>query len=263
MTSSYLPQSIALALGVCVSASVWATDNEVELGSETDRTSYALGYQIGSDFQRQSIELNDEAMVQGIADALSGASSLMSEESMRATLIELKRKVVGQERSAPQLVRSSAKGVAKLDVHEAVTGNAPFAQPHAQRPAAKPTDGAREFFEKNAKQEGMVTLPSGLQYRVLKAGAGKQPKETDNVALIYRGTLVNGNEFGNTYQAGKPVPKTFAVNSLVPGMREAVSHMNEGAKWQVFVPPQLGFNASTPLYRKITVFDVELVAVNP
>ncbi len=263
MKSSYLQQSIALALGVCVSASVWA-DDDMALGSETDKTSYALGYQIGGDLQRQRIDLNEDALVQGVADARSGTSSRMSEDAMRATLIELKRRVVSQERSTmPQLVRSSAKGATVPDVHEAVTSNAPLAMPHAKRQAAKPTEGATRFFEKNAQQEGMVTLPSGLQYRVVKAGAGKQPKETDNVALIYRGTLVNGNEFGNSYQAGKPMPKTYAVNSLVPGMREAISHMNEGAKWQVFVPPQLGFNASTPLYRKITVFDVELVAVNP
>ncbi len=98
---------------------------------------------------------------------------------------------------------------------------------------------------------------------MLKDGTGKQPQETDKVALIYRGSFINGNEFGNTDQEGKPVPKTFPLTSLVPGMREAISHMNEGAKWQVFVPPQLGFDASTPLYRKVTVFDVELVAVNP
>jgi FKBP-type peptidyl-prolyl cis-trans isomerase len=201
--------------------------------------------------------------VRGIADAQKGASSLMTEEDMHATLIELKHKVVAQERAAmPAIVKSSTQGAAVPQAQEAVLTNA-AALPHAKRSAAKTTEGAREFLEKNAKAKGVVTMASGLQYRVLKDGTGKQPKETDKVSLIYRGTLVNGNEFGNTYQEGKQAPKVFPLVSLVPGMREAISHMKEGAKWQIFVPPQLGFDASTPLYRKVTVFDVELVAVNP
>ncbi len=264
MKSSILQQSIALALGACVSANVWAADNGVELRSETDKASYALGYQIGGDFQRQKMELNEAAVVRGIADARSGAASLMSEESMRTTLIELKRKVVEQERAAmPQIVRSSAKASDLTEAQEAVAGKTATAFPHARRAAAKTTEGAKEFLEKNAQQKGVVMLQSGLQYRVLKDGTGRQPQEADKVALIYRGSFVNGNEFGNTDQEGKPAPKVFPLTSLVPGMREAVSHMKEGAKWQVFVPPQLGFDASTPLYRKVTVFDVELVAVNP
>ncbi len=262
MRTNYLKQSFTLAVAACVSATVWAAGNEMELKSETDKASYALGYQIGGDFRRQKMDLNEAAVVRGIADARAGSPS-MSEESMRATLIELKRKVVAQERAAmPEIVKSSAKDAAVPQAQEAVVTNV-AALPHARRAAAKTTEGAREFMEKNAQQKGVVMLPSGLQYRVLKDGAGKQPGETDKVSLIYRGTLVNGNEFGNTDQAGKPAPKIFPLTSLVPGMREAISHMKEGSKWQVFVPPQLGFNASTPLYRKVTVFDVELVAVNP
>ncbi|HEY5911510.1 MAG TPA: FKBP-type peptidyl-prolyl cis-trans isomerase N-terminal domain-containing protein, partial [Verrucomicrobiae bacterium] len=100
MKSSILQQSIALALGACVSAGVWAADNGMELKSETDKASYALGYQIGGDFRRQKMDLNEAAVVRGIADARAGTASQMSEESMRATLIELKRKVVAQERAA-------------------------------------------------------------------------------------------------------------------------------------------------------------------
>ncbi len=237
----------------------------MQLKSDTDKASYALGFQIGGDFRRQKMDLNEAAVMRGIADARKGASSLMTEEAMHATLVELKRKVVAQERAAmPQVIKGSANvtGAAELQKGGAAENTAQT-QPHARRLAATTTEGAREFMEKNAKQKGIVTLPSGVQYRVLKEGAGKQAKEEDKVALIYRGTLINGKEFGNTDQDGKPVPKTFPVASLVPGMREAISHMKEGAKWQVFVPPQLGFDASTPLYRKVTIVDVELVAVNP
>lgn len=264
MKSSILQQSIALALGACVSASVWAGGNAMELKSDTDKTSYALGYQIGGDFKHQKMDLNEAAVVRGIADARKGTASLMTEEAMHATLVELKRKVVEQERTAmPQIVKSPAKTTAAADVQKGTVGNAAQPLPHARRLAATTTESAREFMEKNAKQKGVVTLPSGVQYRVLKDGSGKQPKEQDKVALIYRGSLINGKEFGNTDQNGKPVPKVFPLTSLVPGMREAISHMKEGTKWQVFVPPELGFDASTPLYRKVTIVDVELVAVNP
>lgn len=273
MMNTKLRQSLALAIGVCVSAVVWAADDGVELKSETDMTSYALGYQIGGDLQRQKMDLNATAVVRGIADARAGTAPLMTEQSMRATLIELKRKIVAQERAAmPQIVAApqieqqidkSAGAAAAPDTTRTVLPNSAAAPAHARRAGAKTTAGAKEFFQKNAKRQDVVTLPSGVQYRVLKGGTGKQPEATDKVALIYQGTFANGNEFGNTEQDGKSAPKLFSVASLVPGMREAVSHMKEGAQWQVFVPPELGFDASTPLYRKITVFDVQLVAVNP
>jgi FKBP-type peptidyl-prolyl cis-trans isomerase FklB len=234
----------------------------MELKSETDRESYALGYQIGGDFQRNKMDLNAAAVIRGIADARAGNASLMTDKEMRSTLIELKRKVVAQERAAlPQIDKSSAMVIQPDAQAEPKIATATAA--HARRGAPKTTPGAREFLRKNAQREGIATLPNGLQYRVIKDGSGKQPQATDNVALIYRGTLVNGNEFGNTDQDGKSAPKTFSVASLVPGMREAVTRMKEGAQWQVFVPPQMGFGAGTPLYRKVTVFDVQLVAVNP
>ncbi len=264
MKNAYLRQSLALAAAVCTSASVWAAGNG-ELKSETDKISYALGYQIGADFRQQQVDLNNAAVLQGIADARSGAASQMSEEAMHAMLIELKRKIVARE-AAPEIAKGT-EGEAAVQAagqsNGAATSKPTTALPHAKRATARTTEGAREFLEKNAKQQGVLTLASGVQYRVLKDGAGKQPKEGDKVALIYHGALVNGSEFGNTDKDGKPSAKVFPLTSLVPGMREAISHMSEGAKWQVFVPPQLGFDATTPLYRKVTVFDVELVAVNP
>lgn len=253
---------LALAVGVGFSIVAWASGDEMELKSDTDRESYAVGYQIGGDFQRQKMDMNTAAVARGIADAQSGAAPLMTEQAMRTTLIELKRKVVAQERAAPLQI-DKRKDVASLTSPQAAPEHATKTTAHARRAAARTTPGATEFLRKNAQRDGVVTLSSGVQYRVLKEGTGKQPQASDNVALIYRGSLVNGNEFGNTDKDGSPAPKMFSVASLVPGMREAVSNMKEGAQWQVFVPPQLGFDASTPLYRKVTVFDVQLVAVNP
>lgn len=257
MMNKKIRQSVVLALGMCVSVCAWAVGDGVKLESETDMTSYALGYQIGGDFQRQKIELNAAAVLRGIDDARAGGTPLMTEQAMRDTLIALKRKVTAQERAAmPQAGKDDAAAPAAQEPSRTAPGN-------ARRAAAKASVGATEFLKKNAQKEGVTTLPSGLQYRVLKDGTGKQPQATDKVALVYRGSFANGNEFGNTDQDGKPVPKTFPMDALVPGIREAVSHMKEGAQWQVFVPPELGFSASTPLYRKVTVFDLKLVAINP
>jgi FKBP-type peptidyl-prolyl cis-trans isomerase FklB len=259
--NTILRQAIAATLGMCVCAGAGAAGEQMELKSDTDKASYALGYQIGGDFKRQKMDLHAPAVVRGIADAQSGAAPLMNETDMRNILIEVKRRVVEQERSAaPEVLeKTPGKGASQPDAKDQ---SPPAAQPHAKRAAAKPTEDSKAFFDKNAKREGVVTLPSGLQYKVLKEGAGRNPQAADKVTLIYRGTLANGNEFADTRQDGKAAPRTYALKSLVPGLREAVSHMKEGAQWQVFVPPQLGFDASTPLYRKITVFDIQLVAVS-
>lgn len=251
-------RSVLLALGMCVSVCTWAAGDGLKLESETAMTSYALGYQIGGDFRRQKIELDAAAVLRGIDDAHSGGTPLMTEQAMRDKLIALKRKVVAQERVAmPQGDKDDAAApAAGVPPGKAVPG-------HARRAAAKASVGATEFLKKNGQKKDVTTLPSGLQYRVLKDGTGRQPQVTDKVALVYRGSFANGNEFGNTDQDGKPAPKTFSLDALVPGIREAVSHMKEGAQWQVFVPPELGFSASTPLYRKVTVFDLKLVAINP
>lgn len=236
-------------------ACVWAADDKMELKSETDQVSYAIGHQIGEDFKGQHMELNGAALVQGIADAQKGEAPLMSEKTMRATLIEVKRKIVAQERMGmPEIDRAPE---AKHPAQDA----APKPLPHAKRMSAQGSESAQVFFARNAQQEGIVTLPSGVQYKVIKEGSGRQPKGKDKVELVYRGSMVNGNEFGNTDRNGKPEAMRFSLDALVPGLRDAVSHMKEGAEWKVFVPPQLGFDASTPLYRKITVFDIRLASV--
>jgi FKBP-type peptidyl-prolyl cis-trans isomerase FklB len=235
-----------------------AADDRVELKSEIDQVSYAIGHQIGEDFKGQQMELNGAAVVQGIADAQKAAAPLMSEEAMRTTLIELKHKIVARERAAmPEVDKPVEAG---SHPHSSAVDTAK-PMPQAKRMAAQGNAGAQAFFEENAKKEGIVTLPSGVQYKVLKEGSGKQPMGKDKVELVYRASTANGNEFGSTDRNGKPEAVRFSLEALVPGLRDAVSHMKEGAEWKVFVPPQLGFDASTPLYRKITVFDIRLASV--
>ena len=95
------------------------------------------------------------------------------------------------------------------------------------------------FLEENEKKEGVKTLPSGLQYKTLTEGSGKTPKAADKVTVNYKGTLINGTEFDNSYKRGNPA--TFQVGKVIKGWTEALQLMKEGSKWQLFIPPELGY----------------------
>ena len=119
------------------------------------------------------------------------------------------------------------------------------------------------FLAENGKKEGVKTLPSGLQYKILKAGEGKKPTETDTVEVNYRGTLLNGTEFDSSYSRGQPA--TFQVQGIIPGWSEALKLMPVGSKWQLFVPAQLAYGArgAPPNIGPdaTLIFDVELLAI--
>jgi len=120
------------------------------------------------------------------------------------------------------------------------------------------------FLAENKNKEGVVTLPSGLQYQIIKAAEGRIPSDTDTVECHYRGTLINGTEFGNSHQMGHPA--TFKVSSAVPGFREALKLMPVGSTWQVFIPPELGYGergSTAPIGPNVTlIYEIELLAIN-
>jgi FKBP-type peptidyl-prolyl cis-trans isomerase FklB len=218
-----------MAFGTSLWASPWAADTPIELKTNSDKISYSVGYQIGGDFKQQNVELNAQAVVQGIADSISGTEPLMTEQEMRSTLVEFKRKIVAVQREEAQQLKQKELGADKA------------------------------FLAENAKQEGVIVRPSGLQYKVLKAGSGRSPGPSDTVIVHFRGTLINGNEFTSS-DAGKPA--TFRLDEVViPGWREALPLMQEGGHWQLFLPPELGFGERTPLHNRALIFDVELIAV--
>jgi len=119
------------------------------------------------------------------------------------------------------------------------------------------------FLAANKKKEGVKTLASGLQYKVIKPGTGKKPKSTDTVTTHYRGTLIDGTEFDSSYNRGQPA--TFPVHGVIPGWTEALQLMEEGAKWQLFIPSKLGYGergAGQAIGPNATlIFEVELVSV--
>jgi FKBP-type peptidyl-prolyl cis-trans isomerase FklB len=129
--------------------------------------------------------------------------------------------------------------------------------------AEKQKKRGEAFLSENKKKEGVKTLPSGLQYKVIKAGTGKKPKVNDTVTVNYRGTLIDGTEFDSSFRRGQPA--TFPVSGVIPGWTEAMQLMAEGAKWQLFVPPNLAYGergAGGLIGPNATlIFEVELISV--
>ena len=116
------------------------------------------------------------------------------------------------------------------------------------------------FLAENGRKEGVVTLPSGLQYKVIKEGSGPTPKATDTVITNYRGTLLNGTEFDSSYKRGQPA--TFGVTQVIPGWTEALQKMNVGSKWQLFIPAKLAYGERGPGGpNAMLLFDVELIGI--
>lgn len=201
-----------------------------KLATDDDRVSYAIGYQVGGDMKRQRVDLNAAAMLKGVEDALGGGKPLMSPEQIRTTLTELKRRLAAAQRR---------EQVAEAEENRAA---------------------GKVFLAQNSKKEGVITRPSGLQYRVIEAGTGESPKPTDTVTIRYRGTFIDGKEFDSTSGHGKPA--TFRVDRSIPAWQEALPLMKAGGHWQLFIPSDLAYGNRGRMAGRALVFDLELVKVN-
>ncbi len=175
--------------------------------TQQERAGYAIGLDIGRMFQKQSIEVDLTFLARGIRDGLAGGKPLMSDDEMRATLNTMQK-----EAQTRAVARAKAVG-------------------------AKNQGEGQKFLAQNAKQAGVKTTRSGLQYKILKEGKGPSPKATDTVRTHYHGTYLNGDVFDSSVERGEPAE--FAVNRVIPGWTEALQQMKVGCKWQVFVPPDL------------------------
>ena len=184
----------------------------------------------------QGSEVQLEAVFRGVLDALSGAKPLMNEQQRRATLDE----------PGAMAAEKPAGSVGQEDV----------------RLPARRGGFKDDFARLNAAREGVVVLPSGVQYEVLTAGSGKQPHPGDTVVVHYQGTLTTGVVFDSTREDDKPA--RLALDEIVvPGLREALLLMSEGARWRVVIPPTMGFGRSgnNMLRKRDLVYDIELLAV--
>jgi FKBP-type peptidyl-prolyl cis-trans isomerase FklB len=220
-------------LGVGLLAAQVGCGEKQALKTEKDKVSYGIGVDVARNLKRQGIDIDVDLLVKGLKDVSSGQPLLMAEKDLRKTLgeyqAELRRKQAQAKRLA--VVENKKEGDA--------------------------------FLAENKKKEGVVTLPSGLQYKIIKAGEGKKPTEADTVECHYRGTLINGTEFDGTYGAGEPA--TFRLTGVVPGWREALKLMPVGSKWQLFIPPELAYGergAGATIGPNATlIYEVELLAI--
>ena len=211
-----------------------AAADELKLKERGDKVNYSIGYQIGSDFRRQGVDIDPEIVLKGVEDALSEGEPLLKPDEMRTTLAELQGRVKAEQQKGQQ--DAAIKNLAR----------------------------AESFMTDNAQQAGVETLPSGLQYRVMASGKGASPAASDTVTVHYRGTLIYGGEFDSSYSRNQPA--TFAVNRVIAGWTEALQLMQVGDKWQLFIPPGLaygerGFGSKIPPNSAL-IFEVELLSVN-
>jgi len=203
------------------------------LQTQKDKVSYALGMNLGINLHRQSVEVDPAILTQGLKDALAGGSTQMTDDEARTTLTQLQEELRKKQEAKMQQAGDENK---------------------------KEGDA---FLAANKTKEGVITLPSGLQYKILKAGTGPMPVATDSVVCNYRGTLIDGKEFDSSYKRGQPA--TFPVNGVIKGWTEALQLMPVGSKWQLFVPSDLAYGArgaGADIAPNATlIFEVELLSI--
>jgi FKBP-type peptidyl-prolyl cis-trans isomerase FklB len=208
------------------------------LTTRKQKFSYALGMDIGNkvgpSLKQQSVDVDPNLVSQGLKDAMSGTKTRLTPEEAQAVLREVQTEVNKQR------------------------------QEKMQEAAAKNKTEGEAFLAANKDKEGVVTLPSGLQYKILTAGAGPMPTASDSVVCNYRGTLVNATEFDSSYKRGQPA--TFGVGQVIKGWTEALQLMPVGSKWQLFIPSSLAYGEPGEPRAGIgpnatLIFEVELLSI--
>jgi len=236
-----------MLLGIwCLAAQAIAGEPPA-LETQKEKVSYAAGVDMARSLQRQGVEVDRELFLKGVKDGLSGGTLLLSDDDinkmLKAFKTEQKMKLAERKYRQSEQLRKQREAAGLIGEENRKSGEA--------------------FLTANKAKDGVVTLPSGLQYRILKAGDGGKPSDADTVECRYRGTLIDGTEFDRSDPAGQPA--TFKVAGVIPGWREALKRMPAGSKWQLFIPPQLAYGARGA-GRAIgpnanLIFDLELLAV--
>jgi FKBP-type peptidyl-prolyl cis-trans isomerase FklB len=216
---------------LATATSLLADDTNI-LNDTQSRDSYAVGMMVGESWKQEGIDLNDEIFIRGLKDAQAGTNALMTETEMRDTLNEFRQTLMAKQQ----------KMRAELAIKNKAEGEA--------------------FLATNKNNPGVITLPDGLQYKVLTEGTGKTPASNDIVTVNYRGTFIDGKEFDSSYKRGQPAQ--FQADHVIRGWTEALTKMKTGSKWELFIPADLAYGEqggrSIPPNATL-IFEVELLGV--
>lgn len=222
-----------LASVLLLAGQIWAAE-ETSLKTKKDKVSYVIGVNVGKGMQQQSIDIDPDIFAKGLKDAMTGAKTAMTDEEMRQILTAFQKEMAEKQAEKMKVV------------------------------AEKNKKEGEAFLAANKKKKGVKTLPSGLQYKVIKEGTGEMPKLTDTVTTNYRGTLIDGTEFDSSYKRGQPAK--FPVKGVIAGWTEALQLMKVGSTWQLFIPSSLAYGergAGNIIGPNATlIFDIELISIN-
>lgn len=204
------------------------------LSTQQDKLSYTIGADMGTNFKAQEININPTIFLQGLQDALSGNKKQMTDEAMKETLQTFQKQMMAKKLSQFKSLAEKNKKVGD------------------------------KFLAENKAKKGVVTLDSGLQYKVITAGNGAKPSKNDSVTVDYTGQLINGKVFDSSKKTGKPA--TFKLTQVIPGWTEALQLMKQGATWEVYVPPQLAYGQrgiGGPIGPNETlIFNIHLISID-
>ena len=195
---------LSIILAACQSK-----QHKTELKTLQDSVSYSIGMDIVKNLKGQMIDVNPDALAQALKDLNGDGKPMLTDAQARSAMMAFQTQMM-----ATHAEKMKAAGV-------------------------KNKKDGEVFLAENKKKEGVVTLPSGLQYKVLTMGNGKKPRATDKVTLNYRGVLIDGTEFDNSYKRGEPA--VFPVNGIIKGLSEALQLMPVGSKWQIVIPADIAY----------------------
>lgn len=207
-------------------------ESKLELKTQDDSISYSIGQSIGKNLKDADLHINFDILYQGMKDQVSG-SSLLTDQQIQNVMVAFNQKLIAKRNAQANALKEKNKKAAEA------------------------------FLEENKKKEGVVTLPSGLQYKVLVKGNGPSPKDTSVVKVHYIGTLIDGREFDNSYKRGEPAE--FPLNQVIKGWTEALQLMHVGDKWMLYIPPELAYGengaGNTIEPNSVLIFEVELLDI--
>ena len=222
-----------LTVAMIVLPALAAAQEAPALKTEKERLSYAMGMDLGKQLRSRSVDIDPAVFAKALEDALSGGKTLLTDAEAKAALAAFQKAIMAKQAAEAKVAGEKNKA------------------------------GGEAFLAANKGMEGVVTLPSGVQYKILTAGTGKTPTLADTVVCQYRGTLIDGKEFDSSYKRGQPA--TFPVKGVIKGWTEVLQLMPVGSKWQVFIPPDLAYGtrgAGADIGPNATlIFEVELVAI--